>query len=120
MEDHEAESDESAGHAISENVIEGVVKDQDGEQEVLLCRVCDPVDEDIEDGAGEETEVQRPLRDPGMPTRREVIEPNLTHMPPRPWCPLRVKGKGKDTPSLTLKGLFAESLCPVSVLIIGS
>ena len=56
--------------------------------------------------------MQRPLRDPGMPTRREVLEHNLTHMPPRPWCPHCVKGKGKDTPSLTLKGAFAESLVP--------
>ena len=94
MEDHEAESDESARHAISGNVIEGVVTDQDGEQEELFCRVCDPVDEDIEDGAEEEAEVQRPLRDPGMPTRREVLEHNLTHMPPRPWCAHCVKGMG--------------------------
>ena len=40
---------------------------QDGAQEELFCRVCDPVDEDIEEGAEEEeAEVQRPLRDPGM------------------------------------------------------
>ena len=83
MEDHEAESDESAGHAISGNVIEGVVTDQDGEQEELFCRVCDPVDGDIEDEDEEEAEVQRPLRDPGMPTRLEILELNLTHMPPR-------------------------------------
>ncbi len=52
------------------------------------------------------------LRDPGMPTRREILEHNLTHMPPRPWCPHCIKRKGKDTPSLTLKGTFAESLVP--------
>ena len=82
MEDHEAESDKSARHAINGSVIEDIVSDQDGEQEELFCRVCDPVDEDIEDGAEEEAEVQRPLRDPVRPTRREVLEHNLTHMPP--------------------------------------
>ena len=107
-----AECDESAKHAISGDVNGDIGTDQDGEQEELFCRVCDPVDEDIEEGAEEEAEVQRPLRDPGMPTRREVLEHNLTHMPPRPWCPHCVKGKGKDTPSLTLKGAFAESLVP--------
>ena len=109
---HVAECDESARHAISGNINGDIGAGQDGEQEELFCRVCDPVDEDIEEGAEEEAEVQRPLRDPGMPTRREVLEHNLTHMPPRPWCPHCVKGKGKDTPSLTLKGTFAESLVP--------
>ena len=52
---------------------------QDSEQVELFCRVCDPVDEDIEDGVEEEAEVQWPLRDPGMPTRREVLEQNLAH-----------------------------------------
>ena len=56
--------------------------------------------------------MQRPPRDPGMPTGREVLEHNLTHMPTRPWCPHCVKGNGKDTPSLRLKGAFAQSLVP--------
>ena len=112
MEDHETECDEGVEHAISGDVNNDIGTDQDGEQEELFCRVCDPVDEDIGDEAEEESEVQRPLRDPGMPTRREVLEHNLTHLPPRPWCPHCVKGKGKDTPSLTLKGSLAESLVP--------
>ena len=104
MKNHEEESEGSASHAISWNLIEDAVADQDGEQEELFCRVCDPVDEDIEDGAEEEAEVQGPLRDPGMPTRREILEHNLTHMPPRPWRPHCDKGKAKDTPSLRLSG----------------
>ena len=71
-------------HAISGNTDGDIATDQDSEQEELFCRVCDPVDEDIEGEAEEEAEAQRPLRDPGMPTRREVLEHNLTHMPPRP------------------------------------
>ena len=47
-----------------------------------------------------------------MPTRREVLEHNLTHLPPRPWCPHCMKGKGKDSPSLRLRGDFAENLVP--------
>ena len=112
MEGHEAACDESARHAISGNINGDIGTDQDGEQEELFCRVCALVDEDMEDGAEEEAEVQRTLRDPGMSTRREVLEHNLTHMPPRPWYPHCVKGEGKDTPSLTLKGSFAESLVP--------
>ena len=73
VEDHEAESDKSVRHAINGSVMEDIMTGQDGEQEELFCRVCDPVDEDIEDEAEEEAEVQRPLRDPGMPTRREVL-----------------------------------------------
>ena len=106
------ECDAGVEHAISGDVNNDIGTDQDGEQEELFCRVCVPVDEDIGDEAEEESEVQRPLRDPGMPTRREVLEHNLTHLPPRPWCPHCVKGKGKDTPSLTPKGSFAESLVP--------
>ena len=47
-----------------------------------------------------------------MPTRREVLEHNLTHLPPRPWCPHCVKGKDEGSPSLRLKGAFAEHLVP--------
>ena len=100
MEDHETECDEGVEHAISGDINNDIGTHQDGEQEELFCRVCDPVDEDIGDEAEEESEVQRPLRDPGTPTRREVLEHNLTHLPPRPCCPHCVKGKGKDTPSL--------------------
>ena len=50
-EGHEAECDENGTHAISENINGDIIADRDGEQEELFCRVCDPVDEDIEDGA---------------------------------------------------------------------
>ena len=54
MDGHEAECDESAKHAISGNVNGDIGAGQDGEQEELFCRVCDPVDEDIEDEVEEE------------------------------------------------------------------
>ena len=79
----------------------------------FICRVCDPVHEDLDDDeAEEEAEVQRPLRDPGAPTKQEIAEHNLTHIPPRPWCPHCLRGKGKDSPSLKLSGPWAESLVP--------
>ena len=78
----------------------------------LLCRVCDPIDEDLDEEAEDEAEAQRPFRDPGMPSKKEFLEHCLTHIPPRPWCPHCVKGKGKDIPSLRLTGQFAESLVP--------
>ena len=77
----------SASNAISGEAIDNDVTERDNGQEEIYCRVCGPVDEDIEAEAEEESEIQRPLEDPGMPTRREILEHNLTHMPPRPWCP---------------------------------
>ena len=103
---------------IVENVVEGEVETHEIQEEFpeveeeFLCRVCDPIDEDVDEEAEDEAEVQRPLRDPGMPSKKEFIEHCLTHIPPRPWCPHCVKGKGKDTPSLRLTGQFAESLVP--------
>ena len=71
---------------------------------------CHPVDESQDDeDAEEEAEAQRPLRDPGMPTKAEIAEHGITHMPPRPWCPHCVRGKGRDSPSLTVAGRFAEN-----------
>ena len=81
-------------------------------QEEPTCRVCDPIDEEIDEEVEEEAEAQRPLRDPGMPNKNEILEHNLTHIPPRPWCPHCVRGKGKDSPSLRLTGQYAENLVP--------
>ena len=58
----------------------------------------------------EEAEAQRPLRDPGSPSKAEWDEHMLTHIPTRPWCPHCLRGKGKDSPSLRVTGNFAENL----------
>ena len=84
VKDHKVEGEESVDSAISGEAIDASVTERDSEQEDIYCRVCDPVGEDIEAEAEEESEIQRPLRDHGMPTRREVLEHNLTHLPPRP------------------------------------
>ena len=112
MKDHTVEDERSASNTISGEAIEDDVTERDSEQDEIFCRVCDPVDEDIEADDEEESEVQRPLKDPGMSTRREVPEHDLTHMPLRPWCPRCVKGKSKETPSLMLSGPVAENMMP--------
>ena len=38
----------------------------------------------------------RNIGDPRLPTRREVENHNLTHVPYRNWCPHCVRGRGKD------------------------
>ena len=117
--DQEAEASRDIDtNSIIENVISNRTEKRENQWNIpelgeeFFCRVCDPVDEDLDEEAEEEAEAQRPLRDPGMPSRKEYIEHCLTHIPPRPWCPHCVKGKGKDTPSLKLVGQFAESLVP--------
>ena len=40
----------------------------------------------------------KPLQDPVKPTRCEVIEHNLTHLPYRSWCPDCVNRRGKALP----------------------
>ena len=38
----------------------------------------------------------RNIGDPRLPTRREVENHNITHVPYRNWCPHCVRGRGKD------------------------
>ena len=40
----------------------------------------------------------RKLQDPRLPSRRDVEEYNLTHLPYRSWCPFCVAGEGKMAP----------------------
>ena len=46
--------------------------------------------------AGEGVGGLRSLGDPRLPSEKEVVEHNLTHMPYRNWCPHCVRGRGKD------------------------
>ena len=54
--------------------------------------------EEIECEEKETEEAREPvlLRDPGLPTPKEVEQHNVTHMPFRSWCPHCVNGKAKD------------------------
>ena len=90
--------------------ISGGVEPQE-EMGDFLCMPCEDregVDAEVE----EEAEVQRPAADPGQPTRAQREEHNLTHFPFRSWCRACVLGRAKDSPSRTVKGVFAESILP--------
>ena len=52
------------------------------------------------EAAGEDAEGRRPMRRraPEEPTRQEVEEHELTHVPFRSWCPACVAGKAKHWP----------------------
>ena len=45
--------------------------------------------------ASEEGKCGKRLIDPRLPTEEEVAHHELTHLPYRNWCPVRVKAKGK-------------------------
>ena len=118
---HEAVAREGDGISVSPENVENIESRKHESQEEILrawaqeepyCRVCDPVDEDIDDEVEQEAEVQRPFRDPGAPSKNEILEHNLTHIPPRPWCPHCVRGKSKDSPSLNSQGSSRRTLFP--------
>ena len=48
VKDHKVEDERSGSNATSGEAIEDDVTERDTDQEELYCRVCDPVDEDIE------------------------------------------------------------------------
>ena len=65
-------------------------------------------DDGGDDEAEEEHERQRAARRPDAPTKEEIAEHNLSHIPMRPWCKPCMRGKGKRRPSLNIKGDYAE------------
>ncbi len=48
------------------------------------------------EGEGEKEPEVRIMRDLGMPTRKEVQEHRIFHIPYRSWCPHCVRGRGKE------------------------
>ena len=73
---------------------EGKSDDAAGGNEV--CGVCG--EEEANDDEVEEERKPKLLRSPGTPSRREVEEHELTHIPFRPWCPSCVCGRGINSP----------------------
>ena len=51
---------------------------------------------EIEDAMGERK--TKKLQDPKLPSRSEIDEHNLTHLPFRSWCRHCVRGRGKEMP----------------------
>ena len=66
--------------------IDGI--DEDGDEIVEI---------DVENMEGEAGKrVVKKILDPMLPSRAEVREHDLTHLPYRNWCPHCIKGKGKE------------------------
>ena len=56
-------------------------------------------DGDLDDENEErESESLPKLRDPGQPSKEEVEEHNLSHLPHRSWCEICVKARAKEGP----------------------
>ena len=49
---------------------------------------------------GESGEAEKPhvVKDPGMPTAKEIAEHEITHLPHRSWCAACVAGRSRDRP----------------------
>ena len=48
------------------------------------------------------------MQDPKMPTRTEIEEHNLTHLPFRSWCRHCVRGREKELPHKRMSGIQGE------------
>ena len=59
-----------------------------------------------EDAIGEEGEVPRVLRDPGMPSLAARRLHNINHLPFRSWCDHCVRGRGRDRQHRKLCGAY--------------
>ena len=70
--------------------------------------VFDP-EENLEKEDGE-AQTAAAVKDPGAPTRRELAEHELTHLPHRSWCPSCVAGRSRDRPYKRLSGRDAPSV----------
>ena len=126
-------SEDQAGNKENENIVEEEIEERavapvDAE-EIGEPQEATEVDETLGDGteevgdqegnagdedleAEEEAERPRALRDPGKPTRVQIDEQNLTHIPFRPWCAACVRAKAKNRMSLKICGAYFESLIP--------
>ena len=62
-------------------------EDPVAEVDEMVCEPC-------------EVRVPKTLFDPMLPTPQEVANHNITHTPPRRWCPICVQGSGKEHPHL--------------------
>ena len=73
-------------------------------------------DEKEEESAEEEDEEPvycRPCKEPGQPTKEEMDQHAITHLPFRRWCPFCVKGKAKDDPHRKVEQEVKEAGVPI-------
>ena len=82
------------GHAEGEEM--GETFDGDGEEMQLDGEAWEDGEEPGRIGDRQGGAIMRRLGDPRLPSKKEVDEHNLTHLPYRNWCPHCVRGRGKD------------------------
>ena len=75
----------------------------EGDKTVMMCGGCIAINGDEiltnDDDENEHGNVPpRMLTSPSMPSRQEVQEHSITHLPYRSWCPYCVMGKMKASP----------------------
>ena len=74
----------------------------DNEEEKLNCGDCRDAssysvgEEAVKKDRGEDGREVRRMIDPRRPTKQEVDDHELTHVPYRNWCPICVRAKGKE------------------------
>ena len=66
--------------------------------------------EDVHDVEDEESPPRKVLRDPGEPSKQELEEHRIDHIPYRSWCPYCVRGRGTGAQHRRIK---EESSIPV-------
>ena len=90
----------------------------------LECEVGEVDNEDFEEieceeSVSEEALPPEVLRDPGAPTKRELEEHNITHLPFRSWCQHCVAGKAQDRPHKMNKSAQMDKQLPEVVFDYG-
>ena len=73
--------------------------DDDEDQRVARVEVCGDIQDDDQEREREvvaQGERARPLPQPRLPSRQEVQEHELTHIPYRSWCVHCVRGAGRS------------------------
>ena len=68
-------------------------ENEKGDSESLMCSPCEPGGQDME-GETEESKRLRVPRRANAPTKDEIEQHEITHFPPRDWCPHCVAGHG--------------------------
>ena len=82
LEDEQEDDKKTAGEEMEEGDVDEDARREDDDE----CQICD------------EAERPRVCVNPGQPSRREIEEHEVTHMPFRSWCPHCVRGRGQATP----------------------
>ena len=69
----------------------------------------DGADEEFDDESGGEARKMKRIVDPHLPSKDEVEEHNLTHLPVRNWCKHCMRGRGKHLAHEASKGCSGQS-----------